>query len=70
MLITECFNIDGYYALFRCNVAEAQSLSMSVADCLLTCGRVLRQFQLLWVRLQDKQQPIFIGAIYHPPKPL
>jgi len=35
-----------------------------------TCPADSPQFELLWIRVQDKQHSIFIDAIYHPPKPL
>ena len=42
-------------------------------DCCLISGRILAtrlKFELLWVHVQAQCHEMFVGALYHPPKPL
>jgi len=35
-----------------------------------TCPGDVSQFELLWIRVQTQWRTVFVGALYHPPKPL
>ena len=35
-----------------------------------TCPGDVSQFELLWIRVQTQWRTMFVGALYHPPKPL
>ena len=68
-------SVDGYTVFRRDRVGRrgggvAVYVSSRLSADVWTCPADSPQFELLWIRVQDQQHSIFIGAIYHPPKPL
>ena len=65
----------GGYAMFRRDraVDEEMGVAVYVSNTLKaevwTCPDDSTQFEMLWVRVQAPTNSMFIGALYHPPKP-
>lgn len=69
------FTIDGYALFRRDRIGRrgggvAVYVNSSLSADVWTCPGDSTQFELLWVRVQALNHSIFVGALYHPPKPL
>ena len=70
------FNTEGY-ALFRRNrrghqgggVAVYAKNHLSAQTCMPAVGHS-PHYKLLWVHIQTPVHEVFVGALYHPPKPV
>ena len=71
----ELFAIDGY-TLYRRDRTGRRGGGVAVyvvnhlQATVWTCSGDSLQYELLWVRVRIDDQDVFVGALYHPPKPL